>query len=214
LTDDLLHTPQQGRSRETLTRILEAAEALMSAKPFEKITVAEIVKKAKTTTGSFYARFPDKAALLESMHAQHVAESVTLLKKQMDQMEGLPPKDRIKALVSIVGSVFRKRPALMRSGTLMFWNNMSSTTAPVPSSTLHLEFADQIKRVRHALEKISQEIGNPKAKAAANFALKISLSASRQHYLFSDDRTILSISNQGFERELSAMVFAYLTHGE
>jgi AcrR family transcriptional regulator len=56
--------PQQARSRETLERLLDAAESLILERGLEHITVAEIAKRAGSSVGAFYTRFPDKESLL------------------------------------------------------------------------------------------------------------------------------------------------------
>src|SRR3954447_2000622 len=58
--------PQQSRSRATLDRLLDATAALLAEKPFDEMTVAEIARRAGTSVGAFYGRFPDKDALLDS----------------------------------------------------------------------------------------------------------------------------------------------------
>lgn len=56
--------PVQARSRRTLSRILEATQSLMAEKGREALTVQDIVARAKTSVGSFYARFSGKEELL------------------------------------------------------------------------------------------------------------------------------------------------------
>ena len=56
--------PQQARSQETLHRILDAAEVLVAEKSFEDASVSEIVRRANSSVGAFYARFEDKDAVL------------------------------------------------------------------------------------------------------------------------------------------------------
>ena len=108
--NNLLYEPLQNRSRETLHRILEAAETIMANKPFEKITIAEIVKQAKTTTGSFYARFPDKEALLARLFDQHVSEIADGIDESLAEIATLSPEARIDHIVAIIGNGFRLRP--------------------------------------------------------------------------------------------------------
>lgn len=62
--DDWVRAPRQARSQETLTRFVEATRHLLEDRPFEEITVADIVATAERTVGSFYARFEDKHAVL------------------------------------------------------------------------------------------------------------------------------------------------------
>src|SRR3989304_5140937 len=60
--------PQQARSRATLDRFVEAAVALVGERRFEDAPVAEIARRARASVGAFYARFPDKDALVEFMN--------------------------------------------------------------------------------------------------------------------------------------------------
>lgn len=61
------HPPQQKRSRESLERLLDAAEDEMAAVGIEAFTVANVVRRADLSVGAFYARFPDKRALLHAV---------------------------------------------------------------------------------------------------------------------------------------------------
>ena len=70
--------PQQTRSRETLDRILDAAERVLDEKSFTEATLAEIMERAGVTVGAFYRRFPDKDALLHLLDEQYVAAIAAL----------------------------------------------------------------------------------------------------------------------------------------
>ncbi len=70
------HRPaQQDRSTRTEHRLLEAAERLMSLRPFHEISVAEITQEAEASVSSFYARFPSKEALLGALFRQHTTSA-------------------------------------------------------------------------------------------------------------------------------------------
>ena len=58
-------TPRQSRSRATLDRLLDATATLLAEKPFDEASVAEITRRAGTSVGAFYGRFPDKESLLD-----------------------------------------------------------------------------------------------------------------------------------------------------
>lgn len=66
--------PLQARSRRTLDRILAATERLLEERSFEEIGVQEIVRAARTSVGSFYARFEDKSALLSALYERYDAD--------------------------------------------------------------------------------------------------------------------------------------------
>lgn len=57
------HPPTQDRSEATLARITRATEALL-AKRGSGLTVGDVVARARTSVGSFYARFDDKDAAI------------------------------------------------------------------------------------------------------------------------------------------------------
>jgi AcrR family transcriptional regulator len=61
---DWVRAPRQARSQETLDRFLAATASLLEERPFEEITVSDIVRRADRTVGSFYARFDNKYAVL------------------------------------------------------------------------------------------------------------------------------------------------------
>ncbi len=71
--------PMQQRSQQTLERILQAAEERIAEVGFEGATIADIVKLADSSVGSFYTRFKDKDALLRCLLDRFVDEvSVTI----------------------------------------------------------------------------------------------------------------------------------------
>ena len=55
LDQDYGRAPQQSRSRQTLTRIVEAAEALFAERGYDGTTVNQIVSKARCSVCGFYA---------------------------------------------------------------------------------------------------------------------------------------------------------------
>lgn len=59
---------KQQRSRQKLVRIVDATERLMVDREFDQISVLDICIEADVSASSFYARFVDKAALLEHVH--------------------------------------------------------------------------------------------------------------------------------------------------
>lgn len=60
--------PQQRRSQETLSRFVETAAELLADRRFEDATVQEIARRAGSSVGAFYTRFPNKEALFHQMN--------------------------------------------------------------------------------------------------------------------------------------------------
>ncbi|MFZ9886209.1 MAG: TetR/AcrR family transcriptional regulator [Myxococcota bacterium] len=63
--------PVQDRSQRTLLRLLDATAVLLDERPFEAIGVTDIVKRANSSVGAFYARFSSKDAVLHSLHERY-----------------------------------------------------------------------------------------------------------------------------------------------
>ena len=59
--------PRQDRSRKTLARIMDAALDLMAERGVEGTTVHDVVERAGSSVGSFYARFSGKEELLRHL---------------------------------------------------------------------------------------------------------------------------------------------------
>ena len=62
-----ISNPKQARSRRTLERIVTAGLALLEEGGPEAVTVQAVVTKARSSVGSFYARFEGKEDLLEHL---------------------------------------------------------------------------------------------------------------------------------------------------
>lgn len=65
------NSPKQARSQRTLERILEAAEELVLEKGLASVSVPDIVSRANSSVGGFYARFEDKNELLRSLEERY-----------------------------------------------------------------------------------------------------------------------------------------------
>lgn len=60
--------PLQARSQRTLDALLDAAEWLLEQRPYHDVGITEIIARAGSSAGSFYARFADKQSLLHALH--------------------------------------------------------------------------------------------------------------------------------------------------
>src|SRR5215211_2258838 len=66
--------PLQDRSRRTLDSIGRAVEELLATRSFDDISVADIVRQARCSVGSFYARFTGKEDLLPYLYQRYDAD--------------------------------------------------------------------------------------------------------------------------------------------
>lgn len=65
--------PLQKRSRDSMARIVEAAEALFAEHGYDGASVNDIVSRARCSVGAFYARFKDKESLFLHLHERQCA---------------------------------------------------------------------------------------------------------------------------------------------
>ena len=112
-----IRAPQQTRSQETLGRILDAAQVLVSEKGFEDTPVAEVVRRAGSSVGAFYTRFPDKDALLHALHDRFFEQAVATADSALDpaRWEGATIAEVLDAVVSFLASIYREQSGLLRA---------------------------------------------------------------------------------------------------
>jgi AcrR family transcriptional regulator len=67
--------PVQGRSRETVGYILEAAAQLFGESGYAKTTTNRVAERAGVSIGSVYQYFPNKEALLLALAERHLDEA-------------------------------------------------------------------------------------------------------------------------------------------
>ena len=65
--------PKQARSRETLAKLLDAAEGLLAEAGIEAATVPAIAERAGVSVGIVYQRFADKDTLLRAVYFRYFA---------------------------------------------------------------------------------------------------------------------------------------------
>ncbi|GIW43228.1 MAG: hypothetical protein KatS3mg077_0510 [Candidatus Binatia bacterium] len=112
-----IRPPRQGRTRETLGRILEAAEDLFSRKGFDRVSVVEVVRSAGTSIGGFYRRFSSKDDLLHALHERFCIEAKATAAAVLDpaRWQGVSTPAMFQALADFLIDVYRERRGLFRA---------------------------------------------------------------------------------------------------
>src|SRR5687768_6072455 len=103
--------PRQERSQKTLERILDAAELLFGKKGYERTSVAEICAAAGSSVGAFYARFPDKQALLHQMHERFCEQAIATAEAVLEpsRWRGVATTEFLRASLGFLVAIFRER---------------------------------------------------------------------------------------------------------
>jgi AcrR family transcriptional regulator len=102
--------PKQERSRRTLERIVAAALELLQESGVEGTTVSDIVERANTSVGSFYARFKGKDDLLGYLRGRFRDEVLDRWDQGVETVEwaALPLGARVAEAVGLLVEAFRK----------------------------------------------------------------------------------------------------------
>ena len=109
--------PVQARSQASLSRILDAAEVVIGERGFAGATVADIVKRAKSSVGVFYDRFRDKEALLDCLHERFCEESRATADDALDpeRWRDATVEQILTKLVGFLVQIYRDHLGLLRA---------------------------------------------------------------------------------------------------
>ena len=67
-------TPVQGRSQQTVQRVLDGASSLLAQIPLEELTTKRVAAKAGLSIGALYRFFPDKQSIVDAIAVYHVEQ--------------------------------------------------------------------------------------------------------------------------------------------
>jgi AcrR family transcriptional regulator len=197
--------PTQARSLRSMNRILDAAESLLADVGFDDLSIQDIIKKADTSVGVFYARFKDKEAMIAALCERHQQQVIDEL-AQRDQGEGQSLETIIRywvhgLIVRYRGNKGLYRALVMRGHERPDWRYND----PKARESLSIaQFGTTIAAHR-------DRIGHPKPKQAASLAYLIVIATLREKILFGESTaSALRISDKALENELHRAVSAYL----
>jgi AcrR family transcriptional regulator len=204
--------PAQKRSRETIDRFAVAAEELLRDRPFEQIAVQDIVKAAGRPTGSFYARFASKEALLPYLYQRYHdgLEALFAARFRRVDWEAIGFEDAVEEVVDLLLGIYMERRWLLRALALF------ARTHP---EALPADLVEQRRRVfDHAVDALLAQrdrIRHPDPAAAIRFGVFLVSSVARDKLLFGDapHARVTPMTRAVLQQELVRALFAYLTLG-
>jgi AcrR family transcriptional regulator len=108
-------SPKQARSEETLSRLLDAAESLIVEKSISDVSIPEIVRRAGSSVGGFYARFRDKNELLRALEERFFNDVLERVNEiaEPERWRGVPVAEIVRPCVFEFVQMFREREALI-----------------------------------------------------------------------------------------------------
>jgi len=200
-------TPKQARSEETLWRILDAAEGLIAEKGLADASIPEIVRRAGSSVGGFYARFQDKNAMLRALEERFFVD----LGARVDRVADPERWDRAPVPV-IVAACARELVAVVREKSHLI-------NAFLYRGVRDPEFRrDALRFRRHVLDRISalllprrEEMRHPAPDVAIDLGVQSALALTLVHALYGETRVAgRALPPAELAREISRAFLAYL----
>jgi AcrR family transcriptional regulator len=203
--------PKQRRSRETLSRLLQATIEVLDEEGLVGATVPRIARVAGVAPASIYRRFQDRDALLRAAFV-HVLEQSERSTRSVLRIETFRDKTLggvIRALVGATIQQYVRYPRLMRA-FVQFTENDSDRT--FRKRALELVSSNLTAGVDLLLKHFRSEIKQSNPKRALTFAL-LSVAAVIEERAMAEVslwRTLLPVSNTQLQHDLTRMVLGYL----
>jgi len=201
-------TPKQERSRHTQERTLQAVEQLLTHKPFEQISIAEIVASADSSVGSFYARFGSKEGLLPHLYRRYDADLYKRLDAALADVEGRPRSlvDQVRWFVDTHVTMCRRRRWLLRAVGLY------ARAEPQPLSGALLMRRGQLhRRITQTFQPHFGAIGGKDPARTVELALYFVAAVARDKILLAGPHAhVTKLSDAELKDELTRLFLGYI----
>lgn len=200
--------PRQRRSRESMERILDAAEELIRERGFDAMTISEVVERSKSSVGSLYARFPNKLGLLRGVqlryHARVQDQVFAAFNGEHPYAETL--EEAIKRIVRVLSSHVLSEPELYRAFIL------EAVFDPGVRAQGERTNAARRNKVMEVLLTHREEIRHPEPELAARWFYSFCMSLLRERITFGEAAELSgAFSDETLITELTRTGVAYLT---
>jgi len=210
--DDRL--PQQARSLETLSRLLDATESLLSEGGVDAATVPAIAAKAGVSIGAVYRRFVDKDALLHAACQRFLERAdarAAMTIAHAKNLAAFPPAALVRQMIAGIIFGYHLHGGIIRA--------IYQLADEQPDSAFR-RFLDarQVRIVAQALDVLKPclpHIRHPHPELAIRTAILV-VGWTMQKKLMLAPRKLpgpTGVSEEALEEELSRMVLTYLGFG-
>ena len=204
----LVMEPIQIRSRNTMDRILAAAEELVAIGVFDRATVSGLVKRAETSVGAFYSRFRDKKALESVIQERFVGRIEAEVAKLTDSARWSD-----QPFVTVVHGVVTGLVDLLRRERGGFRSMVCGSIGVGRSAAARARRIDQAigQGVEGLFQGFAGEIIHPRPAVAVRIGLTMVVGAVRERFAYgADDLLPERLDGGDLVAELAAAYLAYL----
>jgi AcrR family transcriptional regulator len=179
-------SPRQKRSRESLERLLDGAEAQIREHGFETLTVSRVVNSIGLSVGAFYARFPDKTALLHAVQDRFHNRLEPVIREQMLAEAGT--KEALAEALDAAIDVLIRNVVGERELSRAFMS--LSVTDPVMRARGELVNRQRRETWAEVLLAHKEEIGHPDPELAINVAYGMYAAVIRGRLVFGSEHEL------------------------
>ena len=199
--------PRQKRSRESLERLLEAAQDQIRVYGFEALTINGVVNSIGLSVGAFYARFPDKTALLHSLQDRFHNRLEPKIRQEMLAEAG--PKTTLEEAVDASVAVLIRNVMGERELSRAFMS--LSVTDPVLRARGELVNRQRREAFTEIIMRHKAEVGHPDPELAINVAYGMYAAVIRGRLVFGLEHELYyGIDSPTLYRELKLALTLYL----
>jgi AcrR family transcriptional regulator len=162
-----IRPPQQERTRQSLTRLLDAAEGLVAEKGIDEASIVEIARRAGSSVGGFYRRFRDKETLLHALHERFCEEATLTAQAALDpgRWAGAAVTDIVQQFAVFLVQIYREREGFFRA---MLARGPADDTLRQRTNRLLDEMSTRLQILLH---ERADEITHPDPALATRFGL-------------------------------------------
>lgn len=104
--------PQQARSRELVSAIVEAAARVFDERGYDATTTNHVADVAGVSVGSVYQYFTDKRSLLTALHERHAEHVLQVIDDARRQAPGRGLQASVETVIGGLLSIHRAQPNL------------------------------------------------------------------------------------------------------
>ena len=199
--------PRQKRSRESLERLLDAAEEQIREGGIDSLTIANVLSRAGLSVGAFYTRFPDKTALLHVLQDRFHNRLEPLIHAELLE-ESEPPETLAEAVERTIGVLMRRVTGELELSRAFMMNSVFDPVLRERGELVNRERREVLIRV---LLGHRDEIGHPDPVLAISMAYGMYAAVLRGRIVFGQEHELYyGIDSTTIFTELQRALYLYL----
>ena len=201
----------QGRSQQTLERILAASTDLVAEFSYEELTIADIANRSSISVGGFYSRFRNKDALFQALRLRLADEThlriEAALKRDWSRQS---LRDLVYFVVAGNAELYTKYRGVLKA-TRLAMHSSADPQLHVPLKAYNARIAQQLEQLL-LIKQDDIRLENPRQ--AVRTAIACISSMLRDAIVFGDVSLYPSPSMQEVILTVTHVVYRYLGASE